>query len=406
MAVPSPVTPTVMPVSCPVTLTVMTVSCPVAARMTEQSTATPAETEGPDLSAMPNIWEDLARTETLLQLMKELIKIKVGFADIEEFNLWLRGNLKNSSSEKIVGVQDNKVVKVAMEIKMRDEQVTKTKLIRARNKAREELAKIMGKNSKRYRTRIRGFQERARKVKAEAKEKYQKKLEHLKFKYREDEEEILDNVPEEMKEFMDLSIFDREKYERIQIQSYEITCVGETNLSDEAISVLKMHPKFSVMEDLKEGGLEFEQELAYAKVRIQIQKEIDERIECEVEVKLTPEEEEKQEELDARSRMTFDPIHKIYDARLRRVTDLDECSRVTLPRPLPPKEENLIEIRRNIHSKIYRVYRQEKCKKNGEQVSNLTEEQEKGLKTLKKKMQDEEIVILKTDKSGKLCVHN
>ena len=136
----------------------------------------------------------------------------------------------------------------------------------------------MGKNSKRYRTRIRGFQERARKVKAEAKEKYQKKLEHLKFKYREDEEEILDNVPEEMKEFMDLSIFDREKYERIQIQSYEITCVGETDLSDEAISVLKMHPKFSVMEDLKEGGLEFEQELAYAKVRIQIQKEIDERL--------------------------------------------------------------------------------------------------------------------------------
>ena len=37
-------------------------------------------------------------------------------------------------------------------------------------------------------------------------------------------------------------------------------------------------------------------------------------------------------------------------------------------------------------------------------MSNLTEEQEKGLKTLKKKMQDEEIVILKTDKSGKLCV--
>ena len=53
------------------------------------------------------------------------------------------------------------------------------------------------------------------------------------------------------------------------------------------------------MEDLKEGGLEFEQELAYAKVRIQIKKEIDERIECEVEVKLTPEEEEKQDELDA-----------------------------------------------------------------------------------------------------------
>ena len=182
MTEPSTVTPTVMPVSCPVTPTVMTVSCPVTTSMTVQSTVTPAETEGTDLSAMPDIWEDLARTETLLQLMKELTKIKVGFADVEEFNLGLRGNLKNLNSENIDGVKDNKVVKVAMEIKMRDEQVTKRKLIRARNKAREELAKILGKNTKRYRTRIRGFQERARKAKAEAKEKYKNKLEHLKFK--------------------------------------------------------------------------------------------------------------------------------------------------------------------------------------------------------------------------------
>ena len=62
---------------------------------------------------------------------------------------------------------------------MRDEQVTKTKLIRARNKARADLSKILGKNTKKYRTRIRGFQELARKVKAEAREKYQKKLEHV-----------------------------------------------------------------------------------------------------------------------------------------------------------------------------------------------------------------------------------
>ena len=59
----------------------------------------------------------------------------------------------------------------------------------------------MGKNTKRYRTRIRGFQERARKAKAEAKEKYKNKLEHLKFKYREDEEELLDTVPEGKTEF-------------------------------------------------------------------------------------------------------------------------------------------------------------------------------------------------------------
>ena len=58
------------------------------------------------------------------------------------------------------------------------------------------------------------------------------------------------------------------------------------------------------------------------------------------------------EELEIRSRMTFDPINRIYDDRKRRVTDLDECSRVTLPKPLPTKEETLIEMRRGIHAKI------------------------------------------------------
>ena len=77
--------------------------------------------EGQDLSAMPEIWEELARTEMRLQLMRELIQIKVGFADIEEFNLGLKWNLKNLNSSKISEMQDRKLVKVAMEVKMSDE---------------------------------------------------------------------------------------------------------------------------------------------------------------------------------------------------------------------------------------------------------------------------------------------
>ena len=47
--------------------------------------------EGTDLSAMKKTWDDLAATEMRLQLMSELVKFKVGLADVEEFNL----NLKN-----------------------------------------------------------------------------------------------------------------------------------------------------------------------------------------------------------------------------------------------------------------------------------------------------------------------
>ena len=380
----------------------MTDSTPATTRLTVPDATTPAQMEGLDLSAKREIWEELARTEMRLQLMTELIKLKVGFADVEEFNLNLKGNLKNPNSGRIGEMLEYKLVRPVMEVKMRDEQVTKTKLIRARNKARTKLSKTLGKNTKRYRTKIRSFQEKARGIKNEFRELYQDKLEHLKLKYREDKEEQMDRVPDEIEEFVHLSVFDREKYARLETKSYEATCVGEITLPSEQMSILKMHPKFAIVEDLKEGGLVFEQELSYAKLRITIQKELDERLENEKE--LTQEEEEKLEELDAKSRMTFDPINKIYDDRQRRVTDLDECSRVTLPRPLPMKEENLIEIRRNIHAKIYNDYRKEKCGKNGEQVSNLTEEQERGLKSLKKRISEEDLIILKTDKSGKLCV--
>ena len=41
---------------------------------------------------MTETWEELAATEMRLQLMSESLKIKVGFADVKEFNLGLKGN--------------------------------------------------------------------------------------------------------------------------------------------------------------------------------------------------------------------------------------------------------------------------------------------------------------------------
>ena len=122
-----------------------------------------------------------------------------------------------------------------MEVKMHDEQITRRKLMRSTNKARANISVLLGQNSKRYRTTIRKFRDAALARKAEYKEKYSKKLEHLKFKYREDEQEKLDKIPEEMKDYLTLSIFDREKSDRLQVLSYEVTCVGEIQLSDELI---------------------------------------------------------------------------------------------------------------------------------------------------------------------------
>ena len=123
--------------------------------------------EGKDLSARKELWESLAATESRLQLMTSLMGIKVGLADVEEFNLGLKSNLKNVNSEKTNELQDQRIVKVSMEVKIRDEITTKNKLMRKRNRARSEMQKMLGKNSKVYRREIRRLRDAARQVKEE-----------------------------------------------------------------------------------------------------------------------------------------------------------------------------------------------------------------------------------------------
>ena len=51
-------------------------------------------------------------------------------------------------------------------------------------------------------------------------------------------------------------------------------------------------------------------------------------------------------------------------------------------------------------------YRDKNCNESGDQKSNLTLVEERGLRKLKKRVRNKEIVVLKTDKSGKLVVAN
>ena len=178
-------------------------------------------------------WQDLAATEMRLQLMSELVNYNVGLADVEEFNIDLRDNLKNLPSERATELQNSRLVKAAMSVKIYDEQVTRTKLTKTRNTTRTKLMKVLGKNTRRYRTVIKNLRKEARATKEEFRKNYDQKMEHLRYKYRETEEEKLDKVPKEIEEYITLSIFDRDKFANLEELSYEITCVGDVYLSEE-----------------------------------------------------------------------------------------------------------------------------------------------------------------------------
>ena len=90
----------------------------------------------------------------------------------------------------------------------------------------------------------------------------------------------------------------------------------------------------------------------------------------------------------------------------RRVTDLSECSRITLPRPLKAEEEAKLELRKKTQIKIFRDYIHKNTGKNGSQRTILTEDEHKGLLSLQKRIAKGNIIVLKTDKSSKLAVTN
>ena len=56
--------------------------------------------------------------------------------------------------------------------------------------------------------------------------------------------------------------------------------------------------------------------------------------------------------------------------------------------------------------KTFRKCKETLCNDKGEQATNLTREEQRGLRKLQKRIKNHEILVLKTDKLGKLAVIN
>ena len=104
------------------------------------------------------------------------------------------------------------------------------------------------------------------------------------------------------------------------------------------------------------------------------------------------------------ARQLFDPVNKTFDGRKLKVTDLPFNPRVTLPRGIPEEEEASLAIRRRKHLEIVKKYIAENCNKHEEQVQNLSKGAQRGIKSLKKRIREGNLVVLETDKSNRFCV--
>ena len=65
---------------------------------------------------------------------------------------------------------------------------------------------------------------------------------------------------------------------KIEIEDISVTVIGNVELSEEELAVLRLHPKFSIRNEVTIENLDFEQELGYAKARFELQKENEEKL--------------------------------------------------------------------------------------------------------------------------------
>ena len=351
---------------------------------------------------MIKLWREIKSSEMRIGMMQELRTLGVGFNDVEEFNFGLMYHFK-SQKMKDEPEPDNKVVRAAMEVKMNDERSYYKELCSERNTMRRKLTKTYENNSKPYRRIMKFLRSESAKEGEMHESKYKEKIQHLKNKYRESMDDKVNKIPTGMEAFASLSIFNQEKFDKIKKETYKVTTLGDIEIDDDEECVMRLPPKFGILERLTREDFAFQQELCYTKIRMKIGQEIREEMQGELSQDQLASK-EKSEEQDAKSRMIYDPENLTYNDHNRRVTDMDECSRVTLPKPLPIQEEAKIEIRREMHSKIFNDYVKEFCNERGEQKSNLREEEQKGIKKLQKRVQEGKGVVMKTDKSGKMCI--
>ena len=129
-------------------------------------------------------------------------------------------------------------------------------------------------------TYLKNLRKEAAKAKIKAMKKNDAKMKHLRKKFRNNEEEKLDNIPDALRDLKleNLSIFSKKKFDEKETIEYEVGILGDVTLSNNERLILKLPPKFAVEENLPVEGLALDEELAFAKARMTISKEEGERV--------------------------------------------------------------------------------------------------------------------------------
>ena len=235
-------------------------------------------------------------------------------------------------------------------------------------------------------------------------------------------------VPERLKEYESLPIFGTpDMLPKKQDPVGPFICDDNIKLDSNETLLLCRDPKYSLMTECEDTEMSVEIERMLCKHRLnehstKQRKEKLSKVETickDVEMgekKIDYDEIWKQE----RHRYIYDPFCKEINFNDRRPTDYKMNKRTKLPKPLDIEGEFMCEIRKRSIYKAYERYKAlkgVKTKSSGDSekskggrsedkkdILNLSNNEKKGLKSLLKRVKNDEIVITPTDKSGRFAV--
>lgn len=95
--------------------------------------------------------------------------------------------------------------------------------------------------------------------------KFSKKANHLK-QIKENKERIeLEKCPEEIREYENLSIFNKDRIENMTKEKVVVSSIGEVELDEDEIALLNLPPKFAVRKRLNSIDMETDDICAFRK---------------------------------------------------------------------------------------------------------------------------------------------
>ena len=366
--------------------------------------------------------------EERTKLLRMMIQEGVGFREEEQFVLHeaekLKGNNDHFKKER------REILAPIMKRKLKDNIIYEKNLRTRRDQARREMESTMGPNSTACRKVVKKSKEEGTRLRLNCKKKNTSKLRFLINKYGMRDTGTSMLCEEDWQTYRGARVFKDEDIKPEKMRDPVIVCREGENivLSDEEMSILRLGPKFCEYVQLDDEEFEGEVEQAILKYKWETMEKgnneksevggkfvdtsslareiLDREIFTKEELEEIDEEIEEENQMrEAQCRNVFDLNTGTVDMRKRRTTDVKGNSRVVLPRKMREFEvEAKLEMFRQETRGTMTMYMREACGPRGLQKSNLTRGEIKGLRSLRKRIKEGELVVMPTDKTGLFAI--